>query len=394
MKHIAVVGSGISGLLTSYFLVKKGCKVTVFDRNAFPGGKLQTVQTPYGPAETAANGILADALVEEVCADVGVALIGTKKTSKARYIYSNKKPRRWPLGFKDSLGLLAFFLKKPWKDQNALKGKTLEAWLKLYVSSRVVERLFSPACQGIFGAGAEDLSARLVMNYFFNSGKRAKGKLRGTVSAQGGMGEIIAALKKSLLSRGVQFVHQDVTDLKALVAEYQDVVVATELSSAAQMLQAIKDYRGQVLSTVPTVDLMSINVFWKNQAAGYPGFGILFPRGEGVKALGVLQNTFIFPERSKDALSETWIYRMQDVDEDPLATVSRDRYEVLGGGEELKASRINAWPKALPLYGLKLEEVLDNFPPGHPRIHLMGNYLGEIGLNRLFARAKQLAQDI
>lgn len=394
MKTVAVVGAGISGLLTSYFLVKKGYQVTVLERAPIVGGKLQTVQTPYGMAETAANGILADVLVEEVCADIAVPLIGTLKKSKARYIYCDGKPRRWPLGFIDSLRLLWFLFRKPWRNQTSLKGKTLAQWLETYVSKNTVDRLFTPACQGIFGVGCEQLSAKLVMNYFFNSKKRAKGQLRGTVSAVGGMSQIVQSLKSFLVEKGVTFIQREVTDLKALTAEYEEVVVATDITTCAQLLMNIKDYRGQALFAVPTVDITSINVFWENLHAPYPGFGILFPRGEGIVALGVLQNTFIFENRSKNTLSETWIYRTADLEENPTANVLSDRFEVLGDGEELKASRTNIWPKALPLYGLELERVLDNLPPGHPRIHLMGNYLGDLGLNRLFARAKQLAEDI
>ena len=54
--------------------------------------------------------------------------------------------------------------------------------------------------------------------------------------------------------------------------------------------------------------------------------------------------------------------------------------------------KINPWPEAIPLYGLKLEEaltLLDQYQSKEGP-HLMGNYLGELGLNRLFHRAKAL----
>ncbi len=394
MKKVAVVGAGVSGLLASYFLVKKGCAVTVLEKLPCAGGKIQTYKTPYGIVESAANAVLADALVESVCADIGVPLIGTRKSSKARYIFSRGKPRRWPLGWRDTLALITFYFKKPWRMQADLKNKTLEKWLQQFVSQVVIDRVFTPACQGTFGVGCERLSASLVMNYFFNKRKMPKGKLKGSVSAPEGMGQIIAGLREHLVTQGVRFEQAEVMDVKDVLTQFDEVIIATDITAAAQLLSHIKDHRGQVLAAVPTVDLVSINVFWGNLHAAYPGFGILFPRGEGITALGVLQNSFIFEGRSHQSLSETWIYRKEDLHMNPLDTVIRDRHQVLGDGQELKASRVNEWPKALPLYGLELERTLDNFPPGHPRVHLMGNYLGEIGLNRLFARAKQLAEDL
>ena len=45
MAHIAVIGAGITGITTAYNLVKRGCRVTVFDRQ------------PYAAMETSfANG--------------------------------------------------------------------------------------------------------------------------------------------------------------------------------------------------------------------------------------------------------------------------------------------------------------------------------------------------
>ena len=39
-KKVIIVGSGIAGIATSIRLAKKGYEVTVFEANAYPGGKL------------------------------------------------------------------------------------------------------------------------------------------------------------------------------------------------------------------------------------------------------------------------------------------------------------------------------------------------------------------
>ena len=37
MTKIAIIGAGITGVTTAYSLIKRGYRVTVFDRNRYPG---------------------------------------------------------------------------------------------------------------------------------------------------------------------------------------------------------------------------------------------------------------------------------------------------------------------------------------------------------------------
>lgn len=396
MRTVAVVGGGISGLLSAFFLEKKGYKVTLFEKEKNFGGKLQTTKSPYGITESAANGILCDALVEEIFSEIGITPLSTLKASRARYILKKGKPRKWPLGFFQSLGLLLFFIKKPWLTAKNIENTTLARWLEQYVSKDAVEYLITPACQGIFGKGADELSASLVMNYFFNKKKVAKGKLKGTVSSQNGMGEIVQKLTDYLKQKNIIFETRDLQNLNDILISFNEIVVATDIQSAAHLLESIRDLRGQNLKAIPMVDLASINIFVQESKSPYPGFGILFPRKEGIQALGVLQNSYIFENRSENDLSETWIYQLPPnaTDEDLLNNLKKDRETVFNTSSKILYSKINRWPQALPLYGKELEQFLKNTPPGHPRVHLMGNYLGEIGLNRLFHQAQSLASSL
>ena len=40
MKHITIIGTGLSGLSASCYLAKNGYKVTLIDKNSKPGGRL------------------------------------------------------------------------------------------------------------------------------------------------------------------------------------------------------------------------------------------------------------------------------------------------------------------------------------------------------------------
>src|SRR5262245_38698411 len=105
---ITVVGAGFSGLTTAYFLTKRGFKVRIVEKTDRAGGLIKTIRTPHGLVETAANGLLNSALLETVCADIGVPLIATRKEGRKRFIFRGK-PRQVPLTISDIGGMALRF---------------------------------------------------------------------------------------------------------------------------------------------------------------------------------------------------------------------------------------------------------------------------------------------
>ena len=101
---INVVGAGFSGLTTAYFLTKQDFKVRIFEKTNRAGGLIRTIRTEHGLVETAANGLLASARVEAMCADIGVPLLTTKPEGRKRFIYRGR-PKQVPLTIGEILSL-------------------------------------------------------------------------------------------------------------------------------------------------------------------------------------------------------------------------------------------------------------------------------------------------
>ena len=111
MKPVLIVGSGISGLSTAFWLHKEEIPCEVIDVKDHPGGLIATEKTPFGPAEKAANGFMAAAEMCSLCDEIGVELASRKPARKNRYIF-RKRPRKWPLSFRETLQFLkGIFLK-------------------------------------------------------------------------------------------------------------------------------------------------------------------------------------------------------------------------------------------------------------------------------------------
>ena len=94
------------------------------------------------------------------------------------------------------------------------------------------------------------------------------------------------------------------------------------------------------------------------------GFGVLVPRGEGLRSLGCLWDSHIFPNRAPDGglLLRVMVGGAVDppaasLDEGELVALVRDELErLLGLVAEPRHCRVIRWPRAIPQYEI-----------GHPR---------------------------
>lgn len=400
-KPVQIVGAGISGLLCAYFAAENGHQVEVFDTAPQAGGKIHTHQSKHGMMESAANATLADQLVEDVAQKIGLKLIAKKSNARKRFIYTMGAITRWPLGLLDSLRLLRFLFLWKWGAASVKPRaqESLKVWSDRVLSSNISDHLLGPACQGIFGVDTEPLSGTLIYNYFFSKTPRLYGQLRGSVAPEAGMGQWVSALQKYLQAKGVQFYFSQAPQISA----NKTVIVATDLKNAIKILKEHNDPRASMLAHVPCVDLLSVNVFYKTRPQKQKvGFGVLFAKSQKLEPLGVLFNSDIFENRSPSAHSETWIfgssksqYSLQP-GEFFLQHIQAVRQKLWQNTDVPLDVRINRWPDAIPLYGVELEKALEQLKQvkTNSNIHLMGNYLGEIGLNRLFHRAKSLLEAI
>ncbi len=323
MKQITVVGGGFSGLVTSYYLAKNGIPVRLIEKQDRLGGLIGTLETPQGPVELAASGIRASAKLEALCDDLGLPLIGTKKESRARYLYRGK-PRRWPLGVTESVafgGRLA---------GNMLTGQfrprdeeTVQQWSSRVLGESAARYIVGAALQGIYAGSPQEMSASLIFGK--KKVKPEKGEKKGLVAPPIGMNQLIDALEQKLRDLGVEIS----TGTEATADDLDGpVVISTSASDAAPLVRERSPEAASKIDRIEMLPLIRVTAFYPASENTIGGFGILFPRQQGVKALGVLFNTNIFENRGHGH-SESWIYGgasdrdVMDLDDDALLTHGR-----------------------------------------------------------------------
>lgn len=390
MKHVTVIGGGFSGLVTAYYLARDGVHVTLLEKQNRLGGLLGTQKTEHGFVELAASGIRPTARVEALCEELGVPLIESNGESRKRYIFRDE-PRRWPLGPLESLelgGRLAgSVVTGRFRPDEA---ETIERWSSRVLGSPAARFLVGAALQGIYAGDPAKLSAPLIFGR--KKRKPAKGKLKTLVAPPEGMAQLVDALGNRLVELGAD------VRLGATAIDDIDgtVIVCTSANDAPAVIRRRAPRIADVLGQIEMLPLVRVTAFYPPEENTIGGFGVLFPREQRVRALGVLFNTNIFAGRGP-AHSESWILGgaqdrgVMDLDDEALfEQIAMDRTRVYGREAEPIAMFAQRWPLALPHYDTRLETLLRSGLETPRDLFLAGNYLHGIGLPMLVENAWEI----
>lgn len=402
MKPITVVGAGFSGLVTAYLLSKAGRAVRVVEKRSRAGGLISTIKTEHGLIETAANGILNSARVEAMCADIGVPLLPTRHEARKRFIYRGR-PRQIPLNPFETLRATAGVAAHAARLRPRAR-ETIHDWGRRVLGEGATEYLLAPALGGIYAGDPNRLSASLIFGRadlpdHLKTYQPQKAKLRGTVAPPKGMQQLIDGLVDYLRERDVEFILETAT----VATRNEPTIVCLSARAASAYLSEIAPEVAKALSRIEMLSLLTATCFFDQDAASLNGFGCLFPCDQGFRARGMLFNDCIFEGRGP-AHAEAWIFggaldpEIVTLNDDEIREVIlADRQRFYKTSDAPLAVHITRWPDALPHYSVDLEKILSRLPEPPPNLALVGNYLGRIGLAKIFERAAyvvdQMAKD-
>jgi oxygen-dependent protoporphyrinogen oxidase len=375
---VRIIGAGLAGLASAWSLTEQGRHVIVDEAGPRAGGLLDTRQTPEGLVEASARGFLWTNRVAALFAAAGVQPLFADERSKRRFIFRGGRPRRWPLGPTETISLVGHGAAAlVTRGMRARGGESVAAWGQRVLGRAGTTWLLAPALQGIYASPVEALSARAIFG-----GGRVGGKL---ATAPGGMRQLLEGLLAALLARGV------IVRFNARVDALEPgvpTVVATPAPVAATLIAPHAPGLAAALSAIPMTNLLSVTAFYAPHPADTRGFGILFPRGTGIEALGVLFNADMFAGRG-EYRSETWIYghsapaAIDALRADLDGRLSNDRRVLTGRTDSPIACYPTLGPQRLPVYGPAILDVAARLGELPEWLSLRGNYLGKIGVSAL-----------
>jgi oxygen-dependent protoporphyrinogen oxidase len=408
-REVTVVGAGIAGMLASYYLDRRGCRVTLIEEKNRGGGLIRTTYTDEGIAESAAHSLIATPAVLDLCRDLNVPLVEPRKEAKAKYIVRDGRLRKFPLSIPEALSTLARAAFVNSVNENA---QSLESWGQRHLGQPAVDYLLTPLVRGIYGVQPAELGVgaaypalclpvgQTLIGSFLKKRRTKEGKQgKKRVAPQLGMGDLVKQLELQLQSRlGPRFRKDE--RVKSL-PDVPNLIIATPAYDAARLVENDSWKLAQQLQSVKYTPIVSVTVFVERNAFTNPveGVGVLMPACEDRSCLGILFNSSSFTKRvtDEDKLASFTVMmggtsQAQWLNATDEEIEVRIRYELksLLGIQDISSLLIHRWPTALPQYSADLPGVWQYARTtwcAVPGRMLFGNYTGQISLRGMIESA-------
>ncbi len=437
-----IVGAGISGLASAWFLARRGASVRVLEAANEPGGVIHSVRDGGFLVETGPNSTLArGGAFDEIVNGLGLApeLLTANPAARRRYIVQHGAPVALPgnpLAFFTtpifSPGAKLRIFTEPFH-RRADVEETIAQFVRRRLGPEFLDWAIDPFVSGVYAGDPERLSVRAAVPKIYAleaqhgslivgalsrmlhgraGGPQPAGRL---VSFRGGMQTLPVAIARALGERVV--LGAAVTGLArggdgwivktAAAREYRArrVVLALPAYAAAQLLEPLSPESARELAAIVYAPIAAVGLGFRRAQIRHAldGFGMLIPRRENRKTLGALFSATLFPGRAPDdgALLTAFIGGARHpgiVQMDDDAVVERilaDLRPLLGIEGAPHMTRVTRWTRAIPQYELgHLERLarLDTALATLPGLHLRANYRDGISVADCVENACRLAE--
>ena len=447
---VLVVGGGISGLVCAYALQKAGVDVLAVEQTDRPGGVIRSERVDGYSLELGPQSFSGTAQMLDLFGELGIRQqVVQAPTGAPRYVLINGALQKVPMtppaflstsfvGLGTKFALLRDVIGK---SAPPAKDESIADFVRRKFSAQMLDRLVGPFVSGVYAGDPEKLSLRSAFPTLYEAEKSKGSVIRGMfsnakpqppdqprqrptlLSFADGTQTFTNALAAKLgdrlsLNTVVRFVEKDdsgpmpafqVTvrrgaDQTTISADH--IIVATPTSVATTLLRGVDATVAAQLAEIEYASTAVVSLGYRKSEIGDPlhGFGFLIPRSSGIRTLGSVWNTSLFPNRAPEghALLTSFIGGATDpqavqIPGELPSMVHKEIAAVLKIRSEPAFSNVAIYPKAIPQYNLGHGErlaVIDEARKRHSNLWLIGNYLRGPAIGACVEQALSVAGEI
>jgi oxygen-dependent protoporphyrinogen oxidase len=454
--RVVIIGGGISGLSTAYYLAKGGAGCTVLESRPRLGGVIQTERVEGCTLEAGPDSFLSvKPAALDLIRDLGLAdqVIGSNDHLRVTFVRRGGRLVPLPdgllmmvptkilplvttrlLGWGTKLRMGMELLHSP---RPKAGDESVAEFIEEHYGREVVDYLAEPLLSGIYGGDPSALSVTSVLGRFVDLANQYGSLTRGVLAERaksaahkaggtpaplfrtlkGGLGQMVDAASAAVKGKAeVRQVRAQAVErvgagfrirLDGDWLEAERVVVACEAHSGATLLAGADARLGELLGTVAYSSSMTVALGF--DAADFPkppmGFGFLVPRKERRRLVACtwVGTKFSYRVPEGKIVARCFLGGMDDggvlgeTDEAIVAAVTGELQEIAGVAARPRFARISRWPRSMAQYtvghGQRLTEMQAR-AAAIPGLYLAGNAYTGIGIPDCIRMGRAAAEAI
>lgn len=448
MKRVAIVGGGISGLATAYYLSRSGIGCTLFEQRTELGGLIRTEEVAGCLVEAGPDSWLTEkAWMLDLIRELGLGdqVIGSRDEQRRVFVVRDGRARAipesmrlfapakpWQLATTSLLSLRgkARFATEWFRRPRTLRERSVADFVLDHFGSEVLEYLAQPMLSGIYGSPPDKLSAdevipRLVeyerrygsvmRGAFRNRHRRPRGSLFQTL--RDGLQTLVTAMETAIRP-ACEIVHERVSHVtisergwqvrrEGGSVDFDDLVLATPAHEAGRLLAGLGSGLADLLNRIRYTSSVVTALVYPAADFGHSlnGFGLLVPRCEGGSlAACTWVNTKFAGRTPADKIllrafmtGESADRALQADSDKILSEADAELRRWMGFRSPLTTGIVRRWERSLPQHAVGHKDLvfrLEDAARQFRGLHLAGNGYGGLGIPDCIQRSRRIAESI
>lgn len=438
--NIAIIGGGISGLSTAFYIKKQrpDVNITLFEKKPYLGGKMKTENVEGFLFEEGSNGFLSnkpdtlELVKESGCEDL---LLRSSDSARVRYIFKDalhklpESPKAFLqtplLSFSGKIRVASEYFRKPKTDDS---DETLQSFGYRRVGKEMTDVFLDAMVAGIFASKPDKISANAAFPAVVKLEREYGGLFRGMLakkkkeagpggvlmSFKGGVSSFIDRLANSMdieIKKDCFVDKVDKEDDKFVVIAddskylFDRVVLSTPAYTGAKLLTGLDSVLAEMLKAIEYSPISIVGLGYENLSHPLDGFGLLTTTSSKKEILGVLWDSSIFDDRAPTGKKSLRV--MIGGQRDPELALKSDKTleeialkgvkETMGISDIPNVVHVKRYKRGIPNYRVghlqSMEQLFDRLKE-HKGLYLSSNAYFGVGLNDCVSNSKKIANEV